>query len=138
MMAHHEPQIGDIFEVSRKGPERLLGRVVSTGAVAGPTHGCILVYVCRGVTRPTRNDLLLPPLLTTRGPWARGYFVHRGSEPLLPGDYFERHCFRDAHGHFVDEEGRPLSAPFEPVGESKIAEMSSIEEAIVRALAAAG
>jgi ribosomal protein S18 acetylase RimI-like enzyme len=135
--SRHEPQIGDIFEVRRAGPEKLLGRVVSTTAVAGPTHGCNLVYVCRDASRPTRNDLLLPPLLTTRAPWARGYFEHVRSQPLLPGEYFERHCFRDMQGRFVDEEGRPLEAPFEPTGEAKIVEVEAIEEQIASALAVA-
>jgi ribosomal protein S18 acetylase RimI-like enzyme len=132
--AGHEPQIGDVFDVRRPGGPRLSGRVVSTSAVAGPTHGCILVYVCREAVRPTRADLVLPPLLTTRAPWSRGYFVHARTAPLLAGEYFERHCFRDAHGRFVDEEGRPLDAPFEPAGECRILDVAAIDAAIAAAL----
>ena len=125
----------DLYATMDLGTEKLLGRVVSTTAIAGPTHGCILVYVCRGL--PTRANLLLPPMMTTRAPWSRGYFEHVRSQPLLPGEYFERHGFRDAHGRFVDEEGRPLDAPVEPMGECKIWEVAAIEEAIAAALAAA-
>jgi hypothetical protein len=135
-MPSHEPQIGDVFEVRRESGEALLGRVVSTSAVAGPRHGCILVYVYRSVPEPTRDDLLLPPILTTRAPWSHGQFVHLRSEPLLPGSYYERHCFRDAHGRFVDEDGRPLAAPFAPVGDCKVVEVAALQEAIGRALAA--
>ena len=138
-MTRHEPRIGDFFEVHRppagSGGSPLLGRVVSTSAVAGPTHGCILVYVYRKASRPSRDDLLLPPLLTTRAPWLRGYFVHARSEPLLQGDFFERHAFRDPRGRFVDEDGRPTDDPSRPCTESKIFDVAAIEEAIASALA---
>ncbi|HEY8039117.1 MAG TPA: GNAT family N-acetyltransferase [Polyangiaceae bacterium] len=133
-MSRREPLIGDVFAVRGTG---LLGRVVSTSAVVGPTHGCVLVYVYAGA-RLAREALLLPPMMTTRAPWSHGTFEHLRSQPLLPGDYFERHCFRDARGAFVDEEGRPIEAPFEPVGECRILEVGAIEEAVARALAAAG
>jgi len=139
-VTRHEPRIGDFFDVHRPaagsaGPP-LLGRVVSTSAVAGPTHGCILVYVYRSVLRPSHDDLLVPPLLTTRAPWFRGYFVHARSEPLLQGDFFARHAFRDSHGGFVDEDGRPTDDPARPCAESKIFDVAAIESAIVSALAA--
>jgi ribosomal protein S18 acetylase RimI-like enzyme len=132
-----EPQIGDVFAVSRADGEAILGRVVSTSAIVGPTHGCALVYLYRDVPRPTREDLLMPPVLTTRGPWSRGYFTHVRSAPLLPGDYFERHVFRDAKGRIVDDEARPVDAaePGEPVGEWKLWDVATIDAAIDAALA---
>jgi ribosomal protein S18 acetylase RimI-like enzyme len=136
-MARREPQIGDVFALRRGAAGELLGRVVSTSAIVGPTHGCILVYVYRDEPRPTRDDLLLPPILTTRGAWSRGYFAHLRSEPLLPGDYFERHVFRDALGRFYDDEARPLDAPEpgEPVGEWRLLDADAIEAAVAEALA---
>src|ERR1700724_3239815 len=122
-MARREPQLGDVFAVRRGDDEELLGRVVSTSAVVGPTHGCLVVYLYRDdVPRPKRDRLLVPPSVTTRGPWSRGYFVHLRSEPLLPGDYFERHVFHDARGRFYDEEARPVDAPAagEAVGEWRL------------------
>jgi hypothetical protein len=140
-MTRQEPQIGDFFEVHRPGADAdvppLLGRVVSMDAVAGPTHGCVLVYVYRSASRPSRDDLLFPPLLTTRAPWLRGYFVRVRSEPLLQGDFFERHTFRDPHGRFVDEDGRPAKDPGRPCGESRILDVAAIEVAISAALATA-
>lgn len=137
-MARREPQIGDVFALRRGETGDLLGRVVSTSAIVGPTHGCIVVYVYRDdAPRPRREDLLLPPILTTRGAWSRGYFAHLRSEPLLPGDYFERHVFRDAQGRFYDEEARPLDAPEpgEMVGEWRLLEVEAIEAAVAEALA---
>ena len=137
-MARREPQIGDVFAVRRSEHGELLGRVVSTSAIVGPTHGCIVVYVYASDSpRPRREDLLLPPILTTRGAWSRGYFAHLRSEPLLPGDYFERHVFRDAQGRFYDEEARPLAAPEpgEGVGEWRLFVVEAIEAAVAAALA---
>jgi len=137
-MARREPQLGDVFAVRRGEDEEILGRVVSTSAVVGPTHGCVVVYLYRDDTpRPRRDALLLPPILTTRGAWSRGYFAHLRSEPLLPGDYFERHVFRDAQGRFYDEEARPIDAPEpgEPVGAWRLFDMEAIEAAVAAALA---
>ncbi|HEY3820842.1 MAG TPA: GNAT family N-acetyltransferase [Polyangiaceae bacterium] len=134
-----EPQLGDVFAVRRgEGAEELRGCVVSTSAIVGPTHGCIVVYLFRDdAPRPRRDHLLVPPLLTTRGAWSRGYFVHLRSEPLLPGDYFERHVFCDARGRLYDEEARPVdaAAPGEPVGEWRLFEVEEIEAAVAAALA---
>ncbi len=137
----HQPQIGDVFEVRRgEGDSGLVGRVVSTSAVVGPTHGCVLVYLQRDAAPAGRSPagpaLLVPPLLTTRAPWARGYFVHVRSAPLLPGDYLERHVFRDARGRLYDEEGRPVAAaaPGEPVGEWRLLDVEGIEGAVAAEL----
>src|ERR1700722_13066533 len=108
--ARREPQVGDVFAVRGR---QLLGRVVSMDAAVGPTHGCVLVYIYRDATL-SRDALLVPPMLTTRAPWYRGLFEHRGSRPLMPRDYFEQHVFRDVKGQLFDEEERPLDAS--PVG----------------------
>ncbi|HEY6460478.1 MAG TPA: hypothetical protein VIY73_10020, partial [Polyangiaceae bacterium] len=115
MATRREPRIGDVFAVEGR---ELLGRVVSTDAVVGPTHGCVLVYVYRDASL-SRDALLVPPMLTTRAPFNRGVFVVRGSRPLMPKDYFEQHAFRDAKGALFDEEERPLDAAPAgvPVGE---------------------
>ncbi len=105
-MAHGAPRVGDLFTVRGR---RLVGRVISTSAVVGPTHGCILVYVYADA-RLSRDALLLPPLLTTRAPFSHGLFEPLRSEALSPGHVLPRHAFRDAAGHVLDEEGRPLPA----------------------------
>lgn len=122
--------MGDVFEVRGGG---LLGRVVSTEAIVGPTHGCILVYVYAG-KEVSRDALLVPPMLTTRAPWSRGLFETVRNEPLLPGSFFDRHCFRDG-ARFVDEEGRPVKDPAEPIGEYKLLDVEAIERALASARA---
>jgi hypothetical protein len=153
MRVKRAAQVGDVFAVRRPGgasgpgsrelaagvgADGLLGRVVSMDAIVGPTHGCALVYVYRPGGDLSRDALLLAPMMTTRAPWSRGYFEFVRSQPLLPGDFFERHCFRDAHGSLFDEESRPLDAPSEPVGEWRLYDrVEVIEEAIAKALASA-
>jgi hypothetical protein len=123
-----EAQVGDVFALRGR---KLLGRVVSTTAVVGPTHGCALVYVYRDATL-SRDALLVPPLLTTRAPWYRGLFEHRESRPLMPGDYFAAHVFRDAQGRLFDEEERPLDSapPGVPVGEHRLLDVDAVADAI--------
>jgi hypothetical protein len=128
-MARRAPRVGDLFTVRER---ELVGRVVSTTAVVGPTHGCVLVYVYADA-RLSRDALLVPPLLTTRAPWSHGLFEPLLAGPLRPGQALERHSFRDARGRLFDEEGRPLEAPAEPVGEYKLFEVDAIAAALARA-----
>jgi hypothetical protein len=132
--ARAQPHAGDLFAVRGR---RLAGRVVSTTAVVGPTHGCLLVYLYADA-RLSREALLAPPLLTTRAPFSHGLFEPLRGEPLAPGLAFERHAFRDAHGALVDEMGRPLEAgpragaglgagAAAPVGEYRLLEVEAIE-----------
>ncbi len=131
MNAKRPPQIGDVFAVHGSSAEGLLGRVVSTSAIVGPTHGCNLVYVYRPGSNLARDELLVPPMMTTRAPWSRRYFEFVRSKPLLPDDFFERHCFRDVRGHLYDEKSRPLDEPVGPVGRWQLyEEVDAIEEAI--------
>jgi hypothetical protein len=132
--AKRPPQIGDVFAVRRSSAEDLLGRVVSTSAIVGPTHGCNLVYVYRPGATLARDELLVAPMMTTRAPWSRRYFEFVRSEPLLPDDYFEHHCFRDARGQLYDEKSRPRDTPaLGPVGEWRLyEEVEAIEETIAR------
>jgi hypothetical protein len=127
-MNRRDPQVGDVFAVRGRS---LLGRVVSTAAVVGPTHGCALVYLYRDATL-SRDALLVPPLLTTRAPWYRGLFEHREHRPLMPRDYFVQHAFRDARGRLFDEEERPLDCapPGAPVGEHRLLDVQAVADAI--------
>lgn len=132
-------QVGDIFSVQAASAPGVLGRVVSTSAIVGPVHGCHLVYLYRPGAGLGRDALLGAPLLASRAPWSRRYFVFERSEPILPGDCFERHCFRDARGACYDEESRPVDRPFEPIGEWRLHEdVVSIEAAVAAALRGGG
>jgi len=131
------PQIGDVFAVHRPGAAALSGRVVSTSAIVGPRHGCNLVYLYRTGSTLDLVDLLVPPMMTTRAPWSRRYFEFVRGEPLLPGDFFQRHCFRDARGRLYDEKSRPLDSPVGPVGQWRLyEEVEAIEGAIAGAFRA--
>jgi hypothetical protein len=123
------PRVGDLFTVRGR---RLVGRVISTGAVVGPTHGCILVYVYADA-RLSRDALLVPPLLTTRAPFSHGLFEPLRSEPLAPGHARPRHAFRDAAGHVLDEEGRPVKGDVEGEGEYRLFEVEAIEALLAAA-----
>jgi hypothetical protein len=112
-MSRGAPRVGDLFTVRGR---RLVGRVISTSAVVGPTHGCILVYVYADA-RLSHDALLLPPLLTTRAPFSHGLFEPLHHEALLPGHVLLRHVFRDTSGHLLDEEGRPVKGEVEGAGE---------------------
>ena len=131
MTLKRAPQIGDVFAVfGSASAQGLLGRVVSTTAIVGPTHGCNLVYLYRPGSGLSRDELLVPPMMTTRAPWSRRLFDFVRSEPLLPGDFFERHCFRDDEGRLFDEDSRPMEAPIDPVGPWRLCEVEAIEAAI--------
>jgi hypothetical protein len=122
--ARRGPHVGDLFTVRGR---RLAGRVVSTTAVVGPTHGCLLVYLYADA-RLSRDALLAPPLLTTRAPFSHGLFEPLRSEALVPGQAFDRHAFRDARGALFDEMGRPLDSPAAaPVGEYRLHEVEAID-----------
>jgi hypothetical protein len=123
--------MGDLFTVRGR---RLVGRVISTSAVVGPTHGCYLVYVYAD-SRLSRDALLLPPLLTTRAPFSHGLFEPLRSEPLAPGHALTQHVFRDEGGHLLDEEGRPLSLdpPASGIGEYRLLSVESLETLLARA-----
>lgn len=133
-MTRGAPRVGDLFTVRGR---RLVGRVISTGAVVGPTHGCILVYVYADA-RLSRDALLLPPLLTTRAPFSHGLFEPLRSEALSPGQVLVRHAFRDAAGHVLDEEGRPLqeegegAGEGEAVGEYRLLSVEAVEALLAR------
>lgn len=128
-MTRRPPRVGDVFTVRGR---RLAGRVISTTAVVGPTHGCVLVYLYADA-RLSRDALLVPPMLTTRAPWSRGLFVPLRSEPLLPGAALEHHGFRDARGELLDEQGRPSKGATGPVGDYRLWEVEAIESALARA-----
>jgi hypothetical protein len=130
MIGRRDPQVGDVFAIRGRNN---LGRVVSAGAVVGPTHGCLLVYVYRDSTL-SRDALLVPPMLTTRAPFFRGLFEPRHGRPLLPGETFETHGFRDAAGRLLDELGRPLAAasPGAPVGTYRLLDAGGVMDLLAR------
>lgn len=134
---------GDVFTYLMPDERYRFGRVISTRARIGPMEGCHLLYFYDATTptgepplehlRPGR--LLVPPLMTNRLPWTRGYFrtVWRG--PLDPDLMLPRHCFWSANRKkYYDEFSNELPGPVEPVGQWGLDSFLTIDDGLSRAL----
>ena len=143
--SRQRPRPGDLFALCPADDLYLFGRVINTEAWAGPPMPhAILIYIYeiqgnQSVPRDrgelTRDRLLVPPIMTNRLPWSRGYFQTIANSPLLPGDAFERHCFRDSlRGICFDEFTNRLSRCVEPCGELGLHSFRTIDDAISQAL----
>jgi hypothetical protein len=111
------------FNVASRG--WLFGRVAATECQGG---GCVLVYIYRVVQDTStpvpmldKRQLLFPPTFVFPTLWTRGYFVTVREGAPAPGDLFERHCFDNTFGRYVDEQWKPIERPFEPCGHTGIA-----------------
>lgn len=135
---------GDIFALSPRAGLFLFGRVISTNAVAGTAlTGLNLVYIyeARRATADAPRDeelapssLLVPPIMTNRLPWSRGYFETLDRRELQPSDELDIHCFRDSRGRWFDESGRELPGPIEPVGQRGVHSFRTIDDLVSDAL----
>ena len=99
-------------------------QVISTDANPLGVGGAILIYiyVARSREKATvpkllRSQLLLPPIMTNKLPWVKGYFEFVENRPLGPADRLHHHCFKDIRGGYFDERGNRLPGPVEPVGQ---------------------
>ena len=135
------PEVGDVFAMLQSDGRFLFGRVIDTNANPLGVGGAILIYVYRvrsvgqvPVPRLRRDELLLPPIMTNRQAWTRGYFKCVESRPLEPTDRLDRHSFRDSNGRYFDERGNRLSGAIEPVGIWGLQSYHGIDDAISRAL----
>lgn len=138
------PRQGDVFALSPRAGLFLFGRVVSTNAVAGSAlTGLNLIYIYdarRSTADPPGDDeltpsrLLVPPILTNRLPWSRGYFETLDRRDLQPDDRLDAHCFRDSRGRWFDESGRELPRPIEPVGQRGVHSFRTIDDLVSDAL----
>jgi hypothetical protein len=140
--SRHRLREGDVFVMRLPDRLYLYGRVISTNAKAGwSMPGAILIYVYR--SRSTRKaavptlalgDLLLPPMMTNRLGWSRGYFETIGHRRLKPSDVLRQHCFEDFAGRYFDETAAELPGPIEPVGMWGLHSYRSIDDEISKAL----
>jgi len=135
------PQTGDIFAMYPPDGKFLYGRVISTDAPGPMRTGCILVYVysvrsAMKIPAPTllREQLLIPPVMTNRLPWSRGYFEHIENRSLLDTDRLAQHCFRDTRGWYFDEYGSRLQTATAPVGSWGLGSFRTIDDGISKAL----
>ena len=116
------PDAGDIFAIRIQTHPYLFGRVAAIGVL--PPFSAILIYVYRSTSAsnlqvPTlsKDDLLIPPVMTNQRLWSEGFFQTVAHLVCGPDDLLEQHCFRDGlRNRYVDEFGRPLPARVEPCG----------------------
>jgi hypothetical protein len=118
------------------------GRIVRTDVDFGGDADTILIYIYnRFDTEPDHNSilsprqLLLPPILTNRLPWSRGYFTIISSCALSQDDILPVHCFWDVlNEKHVNENGKKLARKIEPCGIYALDSFRTIDRAISEAL----
>lgn len=119
------------------------GRVMATDLLLGSIEGSLLIYLYadtgrRKVIPPIdvrlAANLLVPPILTNRLLWTRGYFETIGNVDIGEGEELERHCFKTVRGTFVDECSNPVADPPPMVGWHELASYRSVDEQISDAL----
>ena len=136
---------GDIFVMAPSDGRFLFGRVINTNANPVGVGGAILIYIYRArsesksdVPDLLRDQLLVPPIMTNRLPWSRGYFEIIESRPLGPFDCLQRHTFVrnwTKPPQYFDEQGSPLKGPSKgPVGTWGLWGLEAIDGEISRAL----
>lgn len=136
---------GDLFVLQMPDDLYSFGRVIRTDARIGTMDKVILLYIYkpRFETKapPPRaalspDDLLIPPVLTNRLPWSRGYFEVVERRPLEAGEVLSPHCFRVAGPAriYYDEACNRLPEPVEPVGDYLLESFRTIDDRISHAL----
>lgn len=133
---------GDIFVMQPPDGLYVYGRVVDIEALAeSDMSSCVLIYLYakrsqlkRSIPRPNPQKLLLPPLITNRLPWTRGYFEYLETRKLTPRDVLPQHCFSTPDDEYFDEKARPLKEPVEPVGQAGLHSLKSIDDEVSLAL----
>jgi hypothetical protein len=134
-------EAGDVFAMQPPVDGYLFGRVIDLHANVFGTPNEILIYIysMRSIQKRAPQELrpdrlLVPPVITNRLPWTRGYFEHLEHRQLRASDRLQRHCFEDGFGHYFDETGTQLATPVEPVGSWGLSSFRSIDDSISRAL----
>lgn len=135
---------GSVFVLQMPDGLFSFGRLIHTDVNAGMGQGAQLIYVfrCRSESKelPDRTELratqlLIPPMMTNRLPWSRGYFETIAEIPFEVGDVLEQHCFHDSvFDKYVDEQGTELAGPIEPVGRYGLGSFRTVDDAVSKAL----
>lgn len=135
------PAVGDVFVMLPPDNLFLYGRVIAKDAMIGPMHDCYLIYVYRQrskikqeIPELFRGQLLIPPMMSNKLPWTRGYFETLENRELGPMDRLLKHCFMDTRGWYFDEYNNRLSSPVEPIGERGLQSFRTIDDQISKAL----
>ncbi|MCE5199648.1 MAG: Imm26 family immunity protein [Armatimonadota bacterium] len=101
-----------------------------------------LIYIYKGLYKskadiPTlrKDELLLPPMKVDPHIWGRWRFIPVGYEPLNEKTLLPKHCFYDIFlDKCYDEYLNEVEIPREPIGESRIYSVESVDKAISNAL----
>lgn len=136
------PKAGDIFVCQPVGRGYFFGRVARTDAKIRYMSDSNLIYIFAiesGTKTPPERlsamRLLVPPLMTNRLPWSRGYFetvAHRGFES---GERLPFHCFRDhTFKKYWDDDLHELAGKREPCGDYGLHSYRTIDDEISKAL----
>lgn len=143
------PQVGDAFILRVADGPYLSGRLIRDDANAGgfPNSSLIYIFATRSdepaLIDPAKmvpGNLLVPPIMTNRLPWSRGYFVTLASWPLDEGEALGRHCFESFRdpprypNQYFDEYGNRLSRRIEPCGDFGLHSFRTIDDAVSAAL----
>lgn len=140
-----EPKEGDVFCFRPRGRGYFLGRVISIEATIKSMTHCVLIYLFAKEyiekVIPDQllvGDLLVPPCLTNRLPWSKGYFETIGNRKFVPGEKLPVHCFLDVffkeEARYFDEFGNIHSDRFDPCGIYGLGSYRTIDDAVSNAL----
>lgn len=138
------PKAGDIFVCRPSGRGYFFGRVVATDARIATMESCTLLYVF-AIERETKlppdrlsaMQLLIPPFMTNRLPWSKGYFETVAHRHFELGERLPNHCFEEPGRRPVrywDEYNHELSQKKEPCGIHALKSYRTIDDAISDAL----
>ena len=96
------PRVGDVFVMQPPDGQFLFGRVISLDANPLGVGGAVLIYIYRTrshtkepVSELLPGEFLVPPMMTNKLPWTRGYFEFVENRALAWMDLLPQHCFRD-------------------------------------------
>jgi hypothetical protein len=139
------PKAGAIFVLRPVGRGYFFGRVVATDARIKTMENCVLLYVFaiesdtkQPPERLSAMQLLIPPLMTNRLPWSRGYFENIAQRGFELGERLPVHCFHDPafkrYDRYWDEYGHELTAKREPCGVYALKSYRTIDDAVSDAL----
>ena len=140
--SRHIPQAGDIFVMQLPDTHYLFGRVINTNANPLGVGEAILIYIYdiqMNTPYPIPcfidSKLLVPPMMTNRLPWTKGYFMHLEHRILEKKETLGQHCFfDDIRNCYRDEYGNKIKKCIEPVGVWGLDSYRTIDDAISEAL----
>ena len=132
-----KPKSGDFFGFQMLNGECFGGRVIRADARIGPMQNCLLIYIYNQIEDKLEalfpqgpDNLLLPPLLTNKQPWLKGYFKTISHIPLDVEDVLPCHCFWDFRRSYFDEYNNKLFSKASPCGEYGLQSYRTIDDLV--------